>query len=78
MQVGERIWNLQKVFNLKAGIGPEADTLPPRMLSEPLQEGVQKGQVWHRDALLPGYYAARGWDAQGRPTKKNLDELGIE
>jgi aldehyde:ferredoxin oxidoreductase len=78
MQVGERIWNLQKVFNLRAGIGPESDTLPPRMLSEPLQEGAQKGQVWHRDALLPGYYAARGWDAQGRPTKKKLDELGIE
>ena len=77
MQVGERIWNLQKVFNLKAGIGPEADTLPPRMLSEPLQDGAQKGQVWHRNALLPGYYAARGWDEQGRPTKKKLDELGI-
>jgi aldehyde:ferredoxin oxidoreductase len=77
MQVGERIWNLQKVFNIKAGFGYEDDTLPPRMLNEPLTEGAPKGQVWHRDALLPGYYAARGWDEQGRPTKEKLDELGI-
>jgi aldehyde:ferredoxin oxidoreductase len=33
--------------------------------------------VWHRDALLPGYYAARGWDEQGRPRQEKLDELGI-
>ncbi|MCJ7795076.1 MAG: aldehyde ferredoxin oxidoreductase, partial [Methanoregulaceae archaeon] len=77
MQVGERIWNLQKVFNIRAGFGRDDDTLPPRMLNEPLTEGAPKGQVWHRDALLPGYYAARGWDEQGRPRQEKLDELGI-
>jgi aldehyde:ferredoxin oxidoreductase len=77
LQVGERIWNLQKIFNLKAGIGSDMDTLPSRLLSEPLKEGASKGQVWHRDILLPQYYAERGWDQQGKPTKKKLDELGI-
>jgi aldehyde:ferredoxin oxidoreductase len=74
---GERIWNLQKLFNLKAGLDKDDDTLPPRMLAEPLQEGDPKGQVWLRDALLPEYYAVRGWDAEGKPTKKKLGELGI-
>ena len=78
LQAGERIWNLQKVFNLKAGLGRDDDTLPPRMLKEPLKDGAPKGQVWHRDALLPAYYAARGWDDLGRPTKEKLKELGIE
>jgi len=77
LQVGERIWNLQKVFNIRAGFGRDDDTLPPRMLNEPLTEGAPKGQVWHREALLPAYYAARGWDALGRPTQEKLDELGI-
>jgi aldehyde:ferredoxin oxidoreductase len=77
LQVGERIWNLQKLFNIRAGLGYEDDTLPPRMLNEPLTEGAPKGQVWHRDALLPGYYAARGWDEKGRPKQEKLDELGI-
>jgi len=78
LQAGERIWNLQKIFNLRAGIGRDDDTLPPRMLKEPLKDGAPKGQVWHRDALLPAYYAARGWDDLGRPTKEKLKELGIE
>ncbi|WAC05604.1 MAG: aldehyde ferredoxin oxidoreductase family protein [Methanoregula sp.] len=77
LQVGERIWNLQKIFNLKAGFGRDDDTLPQRMLSEPLKDGAPKGQVWHRDALLSEYYAERGWDEQGWPTKEKLTELGI-
>jgi aldehyde:ferredoxin oxidoreductase len=77
LQVGERIWNLQKLFNLAAGLGADDDTLPLRLLSEPLKDGAPKGQVWHREALLPEYYAVRGWDAKGRPTKEKLKELGI-
>lgn len=77
LQAGERIWNLQKIFNLKAGLGRDDDTLPERMLSEPLKDGAPKGQVWHREALLQDYYAERGWDEQGRPTKEKLAELGI-
>jgi aldehyde:ferredoxin oxidoreductase len=77
LQVGERIWNLQKLFNLAAGLGRDDDTLPPRLLTEPLKNGAPKGQVWRRNELLPEYYAVRGWDAEGRPTKEKLRELGI-
>ena len=77
LQVGERIWNLQKLFNLAAGLGRDDDTLPPRLLTEPLKNGAPKGQVWRRNELLPEYYAMRGWDAEGRPTKEKLRELGI-
>ncbi|WP_406600362.1 aldehyde ferredoxin oxidoreductase C-terminal domain-containing protein [Methanovulcanius yangii] len=75
--MGERIWNLQKLFNLDRGIGMETDTLPPRLLAEPLQEGAPKGMVWKRDELLKEYYALRGWDEKGVPTTEKLKELAI-
>jgi aldehyde:ferredoxin oxidoreductase len=77
LRVGERIWNIQKIFNIRAGLSSEDDTLPPRLLKEPLAAGAPQGQVWRRDELLPAYYAARGWDAEGRPTAAKLRELGI-
>ena len=77
LRIGERIWNMQKVFNLKAGCTREEDTLPPRLLREPLTEGAPKGRVWEREPLLDDYYRARGWDREGRPTPEKLRELGI-
>ncbi len=78
LRIGERIWNMQKVFNLKAGCTREDDTLPPRLLREPLTEGAPKGRVWEREPLLDEYYQARGWDREGRPTQERLRDLGIE
>lgn len=75
--IGERIWNLQKLINVHRGFGREDDTLPDRLLKEPLMEGAPTGQVWHRDAMLDEYYALRGWDKKGIPTKEKLSELGI-
>ncbi len=77
MAIGERIWNLEKLFNLKAGLTMADDTLPKRLLEEPLTEGPNKGQVHHLDKLLPPYYELRGWDAKGVPTQEKLAELGI-
>ncbi len=77
LRIGERVWNMQKVFNLKAGCTREDDTLPPRLLREPLTEGAPKGRVWEREPLLDDYYRARGWDREGRPTPEKLRELGI-
>lgn len=77
LRIGERIWNLQKIFNLKAGCSREDDTLPPRLLKEPLTEGAPKGRVWEREPLLDEYYRVRGWDREGRPTPEKLRELGI-
>ncbi len=76
LKAGERIYNLERLFNLKAGIKPEEDTLPKRFLEEPMPEGPNKGEVVKLNELLPEYYALRGWD-NGIPTEEKLKELGL-
>jgi aldehyde:ferredoxin oxidoreductase len=75
---GERIWNLERIFNLKAGIRPEEDTLPKRLLEEPIPDGPSKGHVHRLPELLPQYYKERGWSKQGIPTPERLAALGLE
>jgi aldehyde:ferredoxin oxidoreductase len=70
--LGERIWNLEKLFNMRAGV--EKDSLPPRITTEPRV----KNRVVPLDKLLPEYYEMRGWDKDGVPTKKKLEELKLE
>jgi aldehyde:ferredoxin oxidoreductase len=77
LKIGERIWNLQKIFNLRAGFTKSHDTLPDRMLREPLTEGPTKGRVWKRQPLLDEYYNVRGWTEDGIPKEETLAELGI-
>lgn len=77
MRIGERIWTVQKLFNLRAGYGKADDTLPDRLLTEPLREGAPKGRVWSRQPLLDEYYRVRGWDEEGVPTRGKLAELGF-
>jgi aldehyde:ferredoxin oxidoreductase len=77
MKVGERIYNLERKFNLEAGISPDEDILPERFLNDPLPDGSQKGNVVHLDKLLPEYYKLRGWDANGRPLVDKLQELNL-
>ena len=77
MKVGERIFNLERLFNLRAGLTAEDDTLPPRMLKEPMPEGPAKGKVVELDRMLPEYYSLRGWDEKGVPTQEKLKELGL-
>ncbi len=72
---GERIWNLEKRFNIAAGV--EKDTLPPRLLRETLPAGPAKGRVSELYTMLKEYYAARGWSEEGIPTDAKLQELGI-
>jgi len=76
--IGERIWNLERIFNLREGIDKTSDTLPPRFLKEPMTEGPSSGHVVDLETLLADYYAVRGWDEDGVPTKEKLDQLGIE
>ena len=75
--VGERIWNLERLFNLKAGLTAEDDTLPKRILEEPCLKGAAEGQVIRLDEMLPEYYQLRGWDESGIPTPDKLNELGL-
>lgn len=77
LAAGDRIWNLERVFNLKAGIAPSQDTLPPRLLNEPIPDGPMKGSVAKLGAMLPDYYRARGWDEGGIPTAEKLASLGL-
>jgi aldehyde:ferredoxin oxidoreductase len=73
---GERIWNIEKKFNIKAGV--EKDTLPPRLLREALPSGAAKGKVTQLEVMLKEYYSLRGWDTEGAPTKDKLGALGLK
>ena len=70
---GERIWNLEKRFNMAAGV--EKDTLPPRLLREELPSGPAKGKVAELQVMLADYYEARGWTSEGDPTDAKFREL---
>ncbi len=82
MKVGERLTNLAKAFNLREGFTRADDTLPERLMTEPLKAGASKGQLISRedlDRMLDEYYAERGWDVKtGIPTRAKLVELRLE
>jgi aldehyde:ferredoxin oxidoreductase len=75
---GERTWNLERLFNLKAGLTGKDDNLPKRLLEEPLPEGPGKGRVNKLHEMLPEYYQLRGWDKDGVPNQEKLSELGLD
>ena len=77
MELGDRIYNLERLFNLQAGIDPAQDTLPKRLLSEPIADGPLKGEVARLDEMLPLYYQERGWGETGIPTEEKLAALGL-
>ncbi|MGR8921142.1 MAG: aldehyde ferredoxin oxidoreductase family protein [Gammaproteobacteria bacterium] len=76
-ELGERVWNMERQFNLAAGLSGLDDTLPKRILEEPAPSGAAKGLVCKLDEMLPAYYELRGWDAEGRPKPDTLARLGL-
>jgi aldehyde:ferredoxin oxidoreductase len=76
-KIGERIWNMERDFNNRAGFTHKDDTLPKRLLTEPAKTGPAKGLVNGLDKMLPEYYKARGWDIEGRLTKETRARLGL-
>ncbi|UCD82335.1 MAG: aldehyde ferredoxin oxidoreductase family protein [Desulfobacterales bacterium] len=78
MRTGERIFNQERLFNLKAGLTGKDDTLPRRMLEEPMPDGPAKGMVVHLSEMLPEYYRLRGWSSDGIPSDFKLRELGLK
>jgi aldehyde:ferredoxin oxidoreductase len=79
LAVGERTWNLERLFNIAAGFGRADDRLPERCY-EPIQGEASEGAVMERqkfEDMLDEYYRLRGWDEQGVPTDGKLQELGI-
>jgi aldehyde:ferredoxin oxidoreductase len=77
LEAGERIYNIERLFNMQAGIDQTQDTLPRRLLEDPIPEGPSKGNVHRLSELLPEYYASRGWDNGGTPTAERLAKLGL-
>lgn len=78
---GERIWNLSRIFNLRAGFTAADDTLPKKIMESPLAEGPQAGKIFSREDLtmaMQSYYKQRGWDKNGVPSEKKLIELGLD
>lgn len=78
LEAGERVWNLEKLFNLREGIDSSQDKLPKRLLEDPVVNGPSEGHIHHLDKLLPEYYELRGWDKEGIPTEETLERLGIK
>jgi aldehyde:ferredoxin oxidoreductase len=76
-KIGERIWNMEREFNNAAGFTKADDNLPKRLLTEAAKTGPSKGKVSMLPEMLPKYYAARGWDTEGRPTAETKARLGL-
>jgi len=74
-EIGGRIFNLERMYNLREGLTGADDTLPPRILNEPTFKHMQSGHPLPE--LLPAYYRKRGWDAAGVPTAKTLRKLQV-
>ncbi len=76
LRIGERIWNMERLYNLREGFTRADDTLPPRLLNEPATGG-SAGLVSHLEPMLEEYYRGRGWDENGVPRPAKLAELGL-
>jgi aldehyde:ferredoxin oxidoreductase len=76
-KIGERIWNMERDFNNKAGFTHKDDSLPPRLLNEPVKTGPAKGLTAKLPEMLPKYYQARGWNADGTLKPETRQRLGL-
>ena len=77
LEVGERIWNLERKFNMDAGFTAKDDNLPPRLLKEAAKTGPAEGKVSGLAEMLPEYYQLRGWTADGVPSNETLERLAL-
>ncbi len=80
LRIGERIWNIIRLFNLREGLEKKDDKLPSRFFKEPLPDGPMKGHQFDQnevEKMLQEYYFLRGWDEYGQPTSDKITELGL-
>lgn len=77
LEIGDRIYNLERMFNKAAGMKPEDDRLPSRLLQDPIANGPSKGMLSQLPLTLPKYYEARGW-VNAFPTDETLKKLGLD
>jgi aldehyde:ferredoxin oxidoreductase len=76
-RVGERVWNMERLYNLREGFTKKDDTLPARLLHDAPTDGPSKGWVVQLEPMLKEYYRTRGWDEDGVPTSRKLADLGL-
>ncbi len=80
-KAGERIYNLEKAYNVREGWTKKDDYPPPRVMKDPIPDGAAKGSVVNQrefDLMLNAYYKARGWSKDGAPTRQILTELELK
>jgi aldehyde:ferredoxin oxidoreductase len=77
ISIGERIYNLERIFNARDGFSRKDDSLPMRLLETPLPEGHSKNTIVALDLMLDEYYRLRGWTADGVPTTSTLSEVKL-
>ena len=78
--IGERIYTCERLINTGRGVRRAHDTLPRRVMMEPIPDGPAKGRycpVDELDKMLSRYYSLRGWDGDGVPTKENITRLEL-
>jgi aldehyde:ferredoxin oxidoreductase len=76
-KIGERIWNMERDFNNRAGLTAADDQLPKRLLTEAVKTGPAKGKVNELGKMLPHYYEIRGWNADGTLKPETRKRLGL-
>jgi aldehyde:ferredoxin oxidoreductase len=77
MEAGERIWNMERMFNAAAGFTADDDKLPKRLLEEVIKIGPTEGQVNRLGEMLPKYYEVRGWTPKGEVTNETRQRLSL-
>ena len=77
METGERIWNLERDFNMRAGLTAADDTLPKRLLEEAANTGPAEGKVSGLAEMLPEYYKERGWRQDGNLSDETRERLRL-
>ena len=77
LEAGERIWNMERIFNQAAGFTADDDKLPKRMMEEAIKGGPTEGQVSRMGEMLPKYYEIRGWNPEGEVTGETRKRLSL-
>ncbi|MFB6153615.1 MAG: aldehyde ferredoxin oxidoreductase C-terminal domain-containing protein, partial [Halodesulfurarchaeum sp.] len=78
--VGERAWNMARLFNVREGFDREDDTIPDRVQTPIERAGPAEGNALtdeEFERMLEEYYELRGWSEDGIPTTETLERLGI-
>jgi aldehyde:ferredoxin oxidoreductase len=81
MEIGARIYTLERLILNREGIRRQDDLLPERITKEAVPSGPTKGRILTEEmyaTMLDEYYEARGWDADGVPTPETVQRLGLD